>query len=122
MDDTEDVSTTDTENVTTGGIDVTAADTNDASTDDTIVTPADIKDTSTDDIIVTPIDIKDASTDDIIVTTVDSEDISTTNTSTSGLLALTQEIFEGQTSEAEYEAATVSFPLVSREFKRSNTV
>jgi hypothetical protein len=107
VDNTEDVSTTDTENVTAGGIDVTTADINDASTDD---------------IIVTPTDIKDASTDDIIVTTTDIEDVSTTNTSASGLLTLTREIFEGQTSEAEYEAATVNFPLVSREFKRSNTV
>lgn len=109
MDNTEDVSTTDTENVTTGGIVVTAADINDASTDDIIVTTTDIKDTST---------------DDIIVTTIDTDGVSTiaTNTSASGLLTLTREIFEGQTSEAEYEAATVDFPLVSREFKRSNTV
>ncbi|OAX30672.1 hypothetical protein K503DRAFT_190412 [Rhizopogon vinicolor AM-OR11-026] len=49
----------------------------------------------------------------------DIEDDSTTNTLDSRLLTFTREIFKGQISEAEYEEATVDFPLVSIEFKCS---
>ncbi|OAX35786.1 hypothetical protein K503DRAFT_784837, partial [Rhizopogon vinicolor AM-OR11-026] len=41
----------------------------------------------------------------------DIEDDSTTNTLDSRLLTFTREIFKGQISEAEYEEATVDFPL-----------